>query len=161
MQYVSLIQSLPSIRPWVPWCIVAALGMIYISLVSCVDQLTHCLLIWDGVLHPATLLCLVAGAGLITIPLYYAAYIPPLALFGVLGYALMLLHHVTVYEYYIWIPAIARFFGVANVCVGLYITADAILGLQGRRNSIWMAYRFTLPLMILPQVLLIVLTDPL
>lgn len=163
MQYVSFIQSLPSVRPWVPWCVVATIGMIYVSLISCLDEFAHSIFNWEGMVHPTTLLCLVGGAGLITVPLYYASHIPFVVLCGALGYALMLLQYIVIHEHHIWIAPMARFLGVINVGMGLYITTHVVLNpcLNGRRGSIWTAYRLLLPLLILPQVILIVLTDPL
>ena len=160
MQYLSLIQSLPSLRPWLPWYIVAVICVIYMGLVQCLDQLFVNIIDWSGLIHPITLLGLVIGAGLITVPLYHAVYVSFLMLCGAWMYALVLLQYVIIHEHLIWVAPVARIWGVINICTGIYITVDVALGLHSRRISIWNAFRVTLPVLILPQVLAIVLTDP-
>jgi hypothetical protein len=160
MQYLSLLQSLPALRPWLPWYIVASVCVVYMALVQCLDHLFVTIIDWNGLINPITLLSLVVGAGLITVPLYHATYVSVLMLCGAWMYILVLLHYVIIHEHLIWVAPLARILGVINVCVGMYITMDVAMGLQSRRMSIWNAFRVTLPVLLLPQVLAIVLTDP-
>ena len=75
MQYLSLVQALPTLRPWLPWYILAAICVVYMGLVHCLDQVFVHLIDWSGLVHPLTLIGLAIGAGLLTVPLYHAAYV--------------------------------------------------------------------------------------
>ena len=158
----TILSFIPVVRPWVPWCLAAISGLLYVLVGTCLEVLLPYFLNWSGYFHPVTLLGMVMGSGAITIPLFYAPYIPSLVLCSALLYALVLLQYLTVYEQWIWVVPVARFCGIANLSMAVYMMIVTILtGSNGQqRTSLFRIYKTLLPLVVIPQVFLLVVTHP-
>lgn len=158
----TILSFVPVIRPWVPWCLAAIGGLVYVFVGTCLQALFPYFMNWTGYMHPVILLGMVMGSGAITIPLFYAPYIPSLVLCFVLLYALVLLQYLTVYEQWIWAMPVARFCGIANLCMAFYMMIVTIVtGSNGKqRSSLFHIYKTILPLVVIPQALLLVVTHP-
>jgi hypothetical protein len=157
-----ILPFIPSIRPWIPWCASGICGFLYLLVGLCLQSIVPYFMDWTGYIHPVTLLVMVMGSGIITIPLFYASYIPSILLYSMVGYALTFLQYITIHEQIIWSLPVVRFCGSLNLCMAAYMILFVILsGSNGpQRTFIFHIFKTSLPVVVLPQVLLIVLTDP-
>ena len=151
---VQTVQHFIACRPWLPWCIPLAVALAFYVLDAVLQLLTKVHL--PIPCSQPSYLLLSVGIAALTVPLYRFQYIHALALQGILACIFLGAHHLSVCWYHSCHPVLSLPCGLLNMGLQIWIVKQSLYETK-LRQWLWVFLTHHLPLLMIPQILLLVI----
>ena len=160
-QRVQAMQSFLACRPWIPWVLPMAFGLLFHAATHVVNVLFSTGRLLPDSSETTVILCLVMAV--LTVPLYRCVHVPAMLLGAVLLFVTVLVKHVGMRVVQTMHPLVATPLGVLDICCMFVLThqwmafvINPACSTRQLRRWVWNAVTLYIPLILVPQILLLV-----